>query len=222
MLRAAFAAPALWLAFAGAPSARAATCPEADTKLLTAQADLRAAEPARDASVSDFARRLKSIADAAEATNDANAVLTTTPGGCHDIQQVYNVLQTSSWVHLLVAYLKPSLEFYVTDDNCRLLSRIETQSAVANAYATMNRSLIYWNPADPQEIAVRDHVTELVLTTAARLGITLPSPDTAGEFARDKKYALDVARSRIAADCEGSMPAAIVPPPIAAIAFGAT
>jgi hypothetical protein len=219
LLRAGFALFALWLAFAGAQAARA-DCAQADVDLARAQALLKSAEPSRDSSVADFARRLQAIADADRLTDDANTVLTTTPGGCHDIQQVYNQLQTAAWVHLLVAYLKPSLEFYLSDDDCRALSRIATQSAVANADATMNRSLIYWNPIDPQEIATRVHVTELVATTAQRSSMDLPADQFAGEFAHVKQYALDVARSRVTTDCASTLPKTVVPADIATIAFG--
>jgi hypothetical protein len=219
LLRAGLALFALSLAFAGAQAARA-DCPKADADLFKAQALLQSAEPARDSSVEDFARRLQAIAAADRLSLDANTVLTTTQGGCHDIQQVYNQLQTEAWVHLLVAYLKPSLEFYLSDDACRTLSRIATQSAIANANATMNRSLIYWNPIDAQEIATRAHVTELVVTTAHRSNMDLPADQFAGEFAHNKQYALDVARSRVTTDCASTLAKTVVPADIATIAFG--
>jgi hypothetical protein len=219
MLRAGFALFAVWLAFAGAQTARA-DCPQADVDLARAQGLLQSAEPARDSSVADLARRLREIADAHRLTSDANTVLTTTVGGCHDIQQVYNQLQTAAWVHLLIAYLKPSLEFYLSDDGCLTLSRIATQSAIANANATMNRSLIYWNPIDPKEITTRDHVTKLVVTTATRSSMELPADQFAGEFAHNKQYALDVARSRITTDCASTLPKTVVPTEIATAVFG--
>jgi hypothetical protein len=219
LLRAGFALFALCLAFSGAQAARA-ECPQADVDLARAQSLLQSAEPARDSSVADFARRLQAIADADRLTRAADTVLTTTQGGCHDIQQVYNQLQTAAWVHLLVAYLKPSLEFYLSDDGCRALSQIATQSAVANANATMNRSLIYWNPIDPQQITTRVHVSKLVVTTAARSIMDLPADQFAGEFAHVKQYALDVARSRVTTDCASTLPKAVVPAEVAAIVFG--
>jgi len=85
----------------------------------------------------------------------------------------------------------------------------------------MNRSLISWNPIDPQAIATRAHVTSLVLSTAQRAGVDLPPPVTAGEFARDKHFGFDVARSRVSTDCAAALPATIVPPEIGALIFGA-
>ena len=60
LLRAGFALFALWLAFAGAQAARA-DCAQADVDLARAQALLKSAEPSRDSSVADFARRLQAI-----------------------------------------------------------------------------------------------------------------------------------------------------------------
>jgi hypothetical protein len=204
ILRLAFAAVALALAVVAAPSSARAACSEVDAKLATAQAALRAAEPARDATVADFQRRLGLVVDAYDATTAAETIRETTPGGCGDIQQLYNSLQTLAWTELVLAYLKPSIEYYMTDYHCVDVSQIQTLSAVASADETMNRSLISWNPFRPDLIATRDHVTRMVVAAAAYLHIPLPPPEKAEDLARAEKFRLDVARKGLQADCFAS------------------
>jgi len=166
---------------------------------------LRAAEPARDATPADFERRIGLIESAYEDAAAAETIRTTTPGGCSDIQQVYDSMLTLSWAGLLLAYLKPSFEFYVEDPSCKAISRLQTQSTILDADETMNRSLISWNPFDPRLIANRDHVTKLVDVAAAYAHVPLPGPGQAEDYARQDRYLLEAARQKVTVDCAASV-----------------
>jgi hypothetical protein len=199
--------------FAGYATARA-ECPEVTHKLIEAQATLRAAEPAHDATPADFERRMGLIESAYEDASDAETIRTTTPGGCSDIQQVYDGMLTVSWAGLLLAYLKPSFEFYVGDASCKALSQLQTQSLILDADETMNRSLIAWNPFDPRLIANRAHVTHLVDAAAAYLHVPLPGPEQAEDYARQDRYLLEGAREKATVDCAASVTDSHIPPSI--------
>jgi hypothetical protein len=188
-----------------------AACPAVNAKVAEAQTALRAAEPARDATVGDFERRLGLIQDAYDDTTAAETIRSTTLGGCGDIQQVYNVMMTRAWADLLFAYLKPSLDFYIPGPACRQISRLHTVSIVLEADETMNRSLISWNPIDDRVAATRDHITKLVDAAAAYLKIDLPPTESAEGAAGKDKFGLDVAKSRAPIDCAASVTEPNVP-----------
>ncbi len=207
------------LACCAAVRPAAAACPAVNTEVAAAQTALRAAEPARDASAADFERRLALVQTAYDAAARAETIRSTTPGGCGDLQQVYTIAMTHAWADLLFAYLKPSLEFYIPEPACRLVSQLHTISIVLEADETMRRSLISWNPVDDRVEAVRDHVTKLVDEAASFLKIELPQSDAAEDAARLDKFRWDVAKSRAPADCAAGVTDPNVPKPLLTAIF---
>jgi hypothetical protein len=211
---------AFWCSAVRAPAG--AVCPAVNEKVAAAQTMLRAAEPARDSTPADFERRLGLLQSAYDDTTAAETIRSTTPGGCGDIQQVYNVMMTHAWADLLFAYLKPSLEFYIADPSCKQISQLHTTSIVVEAEETMNRSLISWNPIDERVAATREHITELVNAAAAYLKIALPPVAAAEDFARQDKFGWDIAKSRAPIDCAASVSEPNVPKALLTAVFSAT